>query len=157
MAASLTMSMASLAVSGTVRAPAARTGSAARAPVKAVGGSAFMPAKLASKMTMKSSLAGAFRVRLAFGGGEALHRARAPVVVVPYRITGSGGLADVGLSSEPLAPRFPAPSIPTFFMPASFRVSLTNPTFPVIHSAQASPCLPPWRLASPLWAVVLWS
>lgn len=59
MAASLTMSMASLAVSGTVRAPAARTGSAARAPVKAVGGSAFMPAKLASKMTMKSSLAGA--------------------------------------------------------------------------------------------------
>lgn len=123
MAASLTMSMASLAVSGTVRAPVARTGSAARAPVKAVGGSAFMPAKLASKMTMKSSLAGAFRVRLAFGGGEALHRARAPVVVVPYRITGSGGLADVGLSSEPLAPRFPAPSIPTFFTPASPRLA----------------------------------
>ena len=100
---------------------------------------------------------GCVRVRLAFSGGEALLPARAPVVVVPYRITVSGVLADVGLSSEPLAPRFPAPSIPTFFMPASFRVSLTNPTFPVIHSAQASPCLPPWRLASPLWAVVLWS
>ena len=123
MAASLTMSMASLAVSGTVRAPVARTGSAARAPVKAVGGSAFMLRQARVQDDRKSSLAGAFRVRLAFGGGEALHRASFPVVVVPYRITGSGGLADVGLSSEPLAPRFPAPSIPTFFTPASPRLA----------------------------------
>lgn len=70
MAASLTMSMASLAVSGAARAPVARMGAPARAPVKAVGGSAFMPAKLASKMTMKSSLAGAYSLSIRVWRGD---------------------------------------------------------------------------------------
>jgi len=156
MAASLTMSMASLAVSGTTRAPAARTGSAARAPAKAVGGSAFMPAKLASKMTMKSSLAGAFRVRLS--SAAARRFSERELASSSYRTESP----DRAVSRTSCSRR--SPSRRGFrrhrfrlFSPRIFPRLAHKPHIPVIHSAQASPCLPPWRLASPLWAVVLWS
>ena len=60
MSASLCMSMASLAVSGSGRGvTAARMGRAAASKGAVAGSSAFFPAKASAKMTMKSSLAGA--------------------------------------------------------------------------------------------------
>ena len=156
MAASLTMSMASLAVSGAARAPVARMGAPARAPVKAVGGSAFMPAKLASKMTMKSSLAGAYRlpIRVWRGddGASLVSRASRRRRRIPTsQIRRSGTRA--GATSNPPGAVSGPPS--ATFSSALFRVSLTNPISP-LSTPQASPCLPRWRLASPPWAVGRW-
>lgn len=130
MAASLTMSMASLAVSGTTRAPAARTGSAARAPAKAVGGSAFMPAKLASKMTMKSSLAGAFRVRLRLAAARRFSKRE--LSSSSYRTESPDrAVSRTSCSRRALRAAVSGATDSDFFHPASFRVSLTNPTFPL--------------------------
>ena len=158
MAASLTMSMASLAVSGAARAPVARMGAPARAPVKAVGGSAFMPAKLASKMTMKSSLAGAYSlpIRVVCGddGASLVSRAsRRRRRISTSQIRRSGTRA--GATSNPPGAVSGPPSATFSSHPALFRVSLTNPISP-LSTPQASPCLPRWRLASPPWAVGRW-
>ena len=62
MSASLTMSMASLAVSSAGRGvTVARAGRAATVGKGSAAGSAFFPAKASPKMTMKASLAGACR------------------------------------------------------------------------------------------------
>lgn len=157
MAASLTMSMASLAVSGAARAPVARMGAPARAPVKAVGGSAFMPAKLASKMTMKSSLAGAYSLSIRVWRGDdgaslvsraSRRRRRIPTSQIRRSGTRAGATSNPpGAVSGPPSATFSSRFIPRL---------AHKPHFPVIHSTQASPCLPRWRLASPPWAVGRW-
>ena len=136
MAASLTMSMASLAVSGAARAPVARMGAPARAPVKAVGGSAFMPAKLASKMTMKSSLAGAYRlpIRVVCGddGASLVSRAsrrrrRIPTSQIRRSGTRAGATSNPpGAVSGPPSATFSSRFIPRL---------AHKPHFPVIHSS----------------------
>lgn len=136
MAASLTMSMASLAVSGAARAPVARMGAPARAPVKAVGGSAFMPAKLASKMTMKSSLAGAYslsiRVVCCDDGASLVSRAsrrrrRIPTSQIRRSGTRAGATSNPpGAVSGPPSATFSSRFIPRL---------AHKPHFPVIHSS----------------------
>ena len=136
MAASLTMSMASLAVSGAARAPVARMGAPARAPVKAVGGSAFMPAKLASKMTMKSSLAGAYRLPIRVWRGDdgaslvsraTRRRRRIPTSQIRRSGTRAGATSNPpGAVSGPPSATFSSRFIPRL---------AHKPHFPVIHSS----------------------
>ena len=139
MAASLTMSMASLAVSGTVCPRRAHGFRRARAR-EGCGWLGFMLAKLASKMTI--SLLSRVRlspprVRRRRGASPSESPSSSCRTESPDRAVSRAALV------EPPRRGFRRHRF-RLFPPASPRLA-HKPPFPVIHSAQASP-RPPWRL-----------